>query len=109
MRITINFTDHRYHTYDFEPIDKLPEIGSVIDHPGDYKRTLVGYRDVTNQAARQDFGDGGYFELYFLYYHDEIYVVDEEDEAGNEIFYLEDDGESVAFVAIWVPYQDEED
>lgn len=100
MKITINWTDHKYNTYDFQVVDQLPAIGDVIDKPGDYRQTVDAIKDVTDIAARSDFGDGGRYKLYIVYFHDEIYVVDEEDTDGNEIFYLEENGTSYKAYAV---------
>ena len=98
MKITINVTDHRYNTYNFEEVDKLPEIGNIIDIPGDIRQTVDSIIDVTDRAARSDFGDCQ-CRLYIVYYHDESYVYDE-DEDGNEFVYLEENGISFKCFAV---------
>ena len=100
MKITINWTDHHSNAYDFQAVDQLPVIGDVIDKPGDYRQTVDSIKDVTDIAARSDFGDGGAYRLYIVYYHDEIYVVETEDSDGNEIFYLEENGTSFKAYAV---------
>ena len=97
MRITINWTDHKYHTYDFEEVNHTPMVGDVIDIPGDIRQTVEEIIDVTDKAARHDFGNCEY-SFYIVYYHDEIYNNDIYD--GIDCVYLEDNGTSFKCLAV---------
>lgn len=108
MKVTINWTDHNYHTYDFEIVQELPQIGSVIDKPGDIRQTVDGITNVTSKAARSDFGDGGYYEFYIIYYRDQFYIVDDDELFYDETFELIEGGTSFKPVAIWIPFDEEE-
>lgn len=100
MRVTINWTDHRYHTYDFEIVETLPEEGKCIDNEDeDAYRVCDNVRDITDMAARSDWGDNGYYTLY------EVRYVTGVVEDGKDI---EDDDYSYEYVAVWNEWDEEE-
>lgn len=105
MKVTINWTDHRYSTHDFKMLDQLPEIGSSAELNG-WRYTLTGVRDLTDMASRSDFGDGGYMKLYLLYFDDEELISDL-DEDGTPFEYYEPAGEHYEYAAVWHSYKDE--
>ncbi len=109
IRATINWTDHHYTTKDFAILDELPREGDVKDLPEEgYRRTCAAVHELTEKIARSDFGDYGRYRFFIAYYDDELYLEDE-DEDGNPFKYLEPDGESFAYIAIWEPSEEEEE
>ena len=105
MKVTINWTDHRYSTHDFKELYKLPEIGSQKTE-NDMRYTVAAIQELTSKAARSDFGDFGYYEFYCVYFDDEQLTEDEEN--GHSFTYYEPAGEHFEFIAIWHNYNEEE-
>lgn len=100
MKVTINWTDHRYKTYDFSIVDDLPEVGNRIYNENDGTFSECdNIRDITDMSARSDWGDGGYYSLY------EVRYITGETEDGKDV---EDDCYEYKHVAIWNSYEAEE-
>ena len=78
MEITRTFESdyNRYKHVRFTVMDELPEIGSIEDNPGCYRRKVTDIIDVTNSANYCDEGDGGYYSLYKVWYDVEQYQLD---------------------------------
>lgn len=110
MEITRIFENdyNRYKQVRFTVVDALPEIGSIDDTPGCYRRKVTNIIDVTNSANYCDEGDYGYYSLYKVWYDVEQYQIDT-DEDGNDIEYLEPDEPEYQNIAIWTPYEEEKE
>lgn len=98
MKVTINWTDHKYHTYDFTIVETLPEEGKreYFNSNEEFKQ-CDNVRDITGMVARSDWGDDGYYTLY------EVRYVTGVVEDGKDI---EDDDYSYEYVAVWNEFKE---
>lgn len=106
MKVTINWTDHRYSTHEFKEVPALPEVGAVIEQKG-WIFTVTAIQDLTSMAARSDFGDGGYMQLARVYFDDQELMEDVDDVTGESFSYYEPAGEHHEYYAVWHSYEED--
>lgn len=108
IRATYNDYDRKtYRDINFDIVEQLPELGEVEDVPGCYRTTVSSIEEITNEMDTPSV-DEGYFRFFLVWKDVEQWQLDD-DENGNEIEYLEPDEPERSFIALWQPYEDEEE